>query len=176
MALCIMCNLELPHVNILSKVDQFETIYNTSSPFPLDFYTNIDDINMLIDYIDPSNNLNTTYIDEGIKSQDEENCEDDYELCEEIDSKGNRYLINKPIKKKYIKEEYKKINKLATGLKNISQSMCEILSNYSLVNFLPLAIEDKERMQVVSKCIDKASGYIYSSRDLNRIQNIINQT
>jgi len=40
--------------------------------------------------------------------------------------------------------------------------LCEILEDYSIVNFAPLAVEDVESMTYVIKLADKANGYAYS--------------
>jgi len=49
--------------------------------------------------------------------------------------------------------KYKALNTALTGL----------VSNYSLVNFLPLTVRSKERMLAVSQAVDKANGYIFGS-------------
>jgi len=49
--------------------------------------------------------------------------------------------------------KYKQLNTAMTGL----------VSDYSLVNFLPVTVKSKERMLVASQTIDKANGYVFGS-------------
>ncbi len=51
MSLSIMCHLELPHVNVLSKVDLVPTFGKL--PFRLDYYTEVMDLGRLVRRIDP---------------------------------------------------------------------------------------------------------------------------
>ena len=39
--------------------------------------------------------------------------------------------------------------------------MCELVSEFGLVSFLTLAIEDKESVLNVLRAVDKANGYVY---------------
>ena len=45
-------------------------------------------------------------------------------------------------------KKYKLLNEALTGL----------ISDYSLVNFVPITVKEKERLLVASKVIDKANG------------------
>jgi len=49
--------------------------------------------------------------------------------------------------------KYKQLNTALTGL----------VSDYSLVNFLPVTVKSKERMLIASQTIDKANGYVFGS-------------
>jgi len=49
--------------------------------------------------------------------------------------------------------KYKQLNTALTGL----------VSDYSLVNFLPVTVKSKERMLTASQTIDKANGYVFGS-------------
>ena len=43
--------------------------------------------------------------------------------------------------------------------------MTGLVSDYSLVNFMPLTVKSKEMMIAVSKAIDKANGYCFTSAE-----------
>ena len=45
-------------------------------------------------------------------------------------------------------KKYKLLNEALTGL----------ISNYSIVNFVPITVKEKERLLAASKVIDKANG------------------
>ena len=55
----------------------------------------------------------------------------------------------------FILAKFKKLNEAMTGL----------VSDYSLVNFMPLTVKSKEMMIAVSKAIDKANGYCFTSAE-----------
>lgn len=104
LALGAMLHLELPHVNVLSKVDLVES-YGLL-PFNLDFYTEATDLSHLVDAMGS-------------------------------DRFSQRY------------------RKLSAGL-------CEVVEDFGLVRFLPLAIEDRASVARVLEDVDKANGCAFS--------------
>ena len=57
------------------------------------------------------------------------------------------YLVDTPPEDNFTKK-YKLLNEALTGL----------VSDYSLVNFVPITVKKKERLLAASKVIDKANG------------------
>eukprot|EP00884_Botryococcus_braunii_P007118 jgi/Botrbrau1/16407/Bobra.0142s0007.1 len=106
LSLQTMLHLELPQVNILSKVDLLQH-YGTLA-FDLDFYLQVQDLSYLAD------------------------------LAKEQGLDG-----------KYVK---------------LTRLLAEVAEDFSLVQFIPLAIEDKEAMEKVVRLIDKATGYVYTGK------------
>lgn len=51
--------------------------------------------------------------------------------------------------------------------------LCDIMEDYSIVRFAPLAVEDVESMTYVIKLIDKANGYAYSGSMKGRRSHIM---
>jgi len=107
LSLSMMMRLELPHVNILSKIDLLprygELKYN------LDFYTEVHDLEYLLLHLDES-----------------------------------RWSA-----------KYKKLNEAISG----------VVTNYSLVSFTTLDIQDKHSVYTVLKIVDKSNGYIHLSKE-----------
>lgn len=104
LSLSTMLHLELPHVNLLSKIDLIEQYGKLQ--FNLDFYTEVQDLSYLV-----------------------------------------QAMGNDAFSKRYRK---------------LSQGLCEVVEDYGLLNFTPLAIEDKESVQHVLSLIDKANGHVFA--------------
>ncbi len=139
LSLSAMTRLELPHVNVLSKVDLIEkygalgkrfltrlhnqikisSYLKQSIAFNLDFYTEVLDLRHLLEQL------------EG----------EEQELEVSIGTKRNHRL----------KERFAKMNSV----------LIDVIEDYSLVNFVPLNIEDAETMKRVVAVIDKANGYLF---------------
>jgi len=110
-----MLQIELPHVNILSKMDLIQQYGKLA--FNLDFYTDV---------------LDLSY------------------LCETLDSD-------------IILKKYKRLN----------EKICDVVSDYSLLSFVPLNIQLRSNIIRCIQCVDRANGYIYGSLDDTEMMNSI---
>jgi len=110
--LSTMVMLEMPQVNVLSKVDMIEAYGNLD--FALDFYT---------DVLDPSRLLPRLQAQAG---------EDEF---------GRQHA-------------------------KLNARICELVDDFSLVNFATLNISDKDSVSRVLASIDKANGYVFGSSEL----------
>lgn len=106
-SLSTMLQIELPHVNILSKVDLIEKFGKLQ--YNLDFYTEVLDMSYLLDHMD-----------------------------------GDPFF-----------DKFYRLNKAIVG----------VIEDYSLVNFTPLNIQDRESMLHAVRLIDKATGYIFGGTE-----------
>lgn len=52
----------------------------------------------------------------------------------------------------------------AKKYKKLNAALTDLIQGYSLVTFVPLAINDKERMMNVKNQVDKANGFCYGSQ------------
>ena len=52
---------------------------------------------------------------------------------------------------------------VSAKFKKLNEAMTGLVSDYSLVNFLPLTVKSKEMMLSVKDTIDKANGYCFAS-------------
>jgi len=114
-SLSTMLQIELPHVNVLSKVDLVEKYGKLQ--FNLDYYTEVLDLEYLLDCF-PEDNFT---------------------------------------------KKYRALNEALTGL----------ITDYSLVNFMPMTIKSKERMLAVSQQIDKANGYVFGVGEERNVRNMM---
>ena len=115
MSLCSFTNcsqIELPHVNVLSKADLVEKYGKLD--FNIDFYTEVMDLEYLLDR-----------------------------------------MSDDPFTAKF---------------KKLNAAMSELVTNYSLVHFLPCSVKSKEAMLSLKNAVDKANGYCFSSVEESKLQ------
>ncbi|KAL3617859.1 GPN-loop GTPase qqt1 [Castilleja foliolosa] len=112
LSLSTMLHMELPHVNVLSKIDLIENYGKLD--FNLDFYTDVLDLSYLQHHLD----------------------------------QDPRYARHR----------------------KLTKELCEVIENYSLVNFTTLDIQDKESVGSLVKLIDKTNGYIFAGIDASAVE------
>lgn len=156
-----MMRLELPCVNVLSKMDLLQDSnlgstgnadnktesgddddsdfgyddYDTSPmPFNLEFFTQCHDLHRLVDYLD-SNPL------EFMGEQNNEEYMDDPE---------------------YIAAQQKtRTSKFSRKYRKLHHELCDVVEDFGLLSFLPLAIQDAESVGRVVARVDKCNGYVF---------------
>ncbi|KMZ67714.1 GPN-loop GTPase [Zostera marina] len=104
LSLTTMIHLELPHINVLSKIDLIESYGKLA--YNLEFYTDVQDLSYL-----------------------------QYQLDQDPRS-----------------AKYRKLTK----------ELCNVIEDFSLVNFSTLDIQDRESVGNLVKLIDKTNGYIFA--------------
>ena len=156
-----MMRLELPCVNLLSKMDllQDTTLSNNTDgtdnktesdddsdfgyddydgspmPFNLEFFTQCHDLHRLVDYLD-SNPMDFM--------SGEQNNEEYMEDPEYIAAQQKTRTSN-------FSRKYRKLH----------QELCDVVEDFGLLSFLPLAIQDAESVGRVVARIDKCNGYVF---------------
>lgn len=141
----VMLKLELPTVNVLSKVDLLAN-YGPLS-FSLDFFTDCQDLGRLVPYLQQQGDfdLNDNKDDLTINNQ-QYHCEDDY--ADDPD-----YQIARKIKSSSpFFQKHKRLHK----------AMAEVVEEFGLISFLPLDISSAESVGRVLAKIDKCNGYIFT--------------
>lgn len=111
LALRSMLMMDLPHINVFSKIDMLKSYGEL--PFRLDYYTEVQDL----DYLEPY-----------------------------IEKEGSSVLG-----KKYSK---------------LTETIKELVSDFNLVSFEVLSVDDKESMINLQGVIDKANGYIFGASEV----------
>ncbi|ONI33410.1 hypothetical protein PRUPE_1G422300 [Prunus persica] len=112
LSLSTMLHMELPHINVLSKIDLIESYGKLA--FNLDFYTDVENLSYL-----------------------------QYSLDQDPRS-----------------AKYRKLTK----------EICDVVEDYSLVNFATLDIQDKESVGNLVKLIDKSNGYIFAGIEASAVE------
>ncbi|KAJ0409508.1 hypothetical protein ATCC90586_009048 [Pythium insidiosum] len=141
LSLSSMVRLELPHVNVLSKIDLMQQYGRLA--FNLEFYTDVLDLRYLLDRLDQS------HLPQQAGSDDE-------------DENGNMRLD--------VDDEEPSArapSALAAKFRRMNEALIDVVEDFSLVSFLPLQIEDGECLQRVIQAIDKANGFVFTSVDWN---------
>uniref|UniRef100_A0A453FDT5 Uncharacterized protein n=1 Tax=Aegilops tauschii subsp. strangulata TaxID=200361 RepID=A0A453FDT5_AEGTS len=54
--------------------------------------------------------------------------------------------------------------------RKLTKELCDVIDDFSLVNFSTLDIQDKESVGNLVKLIDKSNGYIFSSIDSSAVE------
>eukprot|EP00879_Flechtneria_rotunda_P006034 GHRR01006346.1.p1 GENE.GHRR01006346.1~~GHRR01006346.1.p1 ORF type:complete len:334 (+),score=112.45 GHRR01006346.1:132-1133(+) len=114
LALSVTLHLEMPQVNVLSKIDLL-TQYGELA-FNLDYYTEVQDLRYL------------------------------------LGSMGERGFSRR--------------------FRKLSASLCELVEDYGLVSFTPLAIQDRASVERLINLVDKANGAIYAALDKQKPEDI----
>lgn len=155
LALRAMLTLELPHVNVLSKVDLLGQSYISRSKRSLDRYDSHSD-----DRDHDSNQDSDQDIDWNSSSGAGMGLESDLAFNLDFytqvqDLSYLRDLLSQPSGPGSTRrnEKYGKLN----------QAICEIVEDFGLVSFETLAVEDRRSMFRLLQVLDKAVGYIYVS-------------
>nr|POF15131.1 gpn-loop gtpase 2 [Quercus suber] len=112
LTLSTMLHLELPHINVLSKIDLIENYGKLA--FNLDFYTDVEDLSYLQHHLDQ-------------------------------DPRSVKY-------------------------RKLTKELCDVIEDFSLVNFSTLDIQDKESVGNLVKLIDKTNGYIFSGIEASAVE------
>jgi hypothetical protein len=134
-----MVRLELPHVNILSKIDLIESYGRLA--FDLNFYTDVVEVRNLLPY------LEARPMDPRKKDKEEEEMEEEEEEEEEGGREGGRGGM--------FARRYHKLN----------EAMCELIEDFSLVAFHPLNIQDGDCLARVLAVVDKCNGYLLGAEE-----------
>mmetsp|Transcript_12401 Transcript_12401/g.20336 ORF Transcript_12401/g.20336 Transcript_12401/m.20336 type:complete len:465 (-) Transcript_12401:492-1886(-) len=158
-----MMRLELPCVNLLSKMDLLQDTTLSSNtdgadnknesdddddsdfgyddydrspmPFNLEFFTQCHDLHRLVDYLD-SNPMEFM----GGQQNDEEYMEDPEYIAAQQKTRTSNFS-----------RKYRKLH----------QELCEVVEDFGLLSFLPLAIQDAESVGRVVARVDKCNGYVF---------------
>ena len=169
---CSMLRMELPCVNVLSKMDLLsssslgmmsterqqrmsdqdsdddyaeEGVVGANMPFNLDFFAQCHDLHRLVDYLD-SNPIDTIHYNSNIEEDEEEYLNDpEYQKARDKTRNSNFY------------KKYRKLH----------HELCDLVEDYGLLSFLPLSIQDAESVGRVLARIDKCNGYVFV-RDINK--------
>mmetsp|Transcript_31873 Transcript_31873/g.90534 ORF Transcript_31873/g.90534 Transcript_31873/m.90534 type:complete len:298 (-) Transcript_31873:42-935(-) len=108
LSLSTMLHLELPHINVMSKLDLIESYGEL--PLPLEFFTEVQDLSYLVDQMVATSTSSA----------------------------------------------------FAMRHKKLTAAICEVVEDFGLVHFMPLAIEDKDLAMRVLTEVDKANGYAFA--------------
>ena len=135
LALRSMLQMDLPHLNVLTKIDNLANYPNL--PFNLDFYTEVHSLSYLLPHLaaeQTSRSISTPA--ESISKETNNNV-------------GGGVSDDVPTSK----------------FAALNQAIIDLVEDYSLVGFETLAVEDKKSMMILLRAIDRAGGYAFGSAE-----------
>ena len=138
LSLKTMMQLELPHINVLSKVDLMESYGKLGEQFL------VVSISCINDMKDPRIVLNATRIPFPALSLDFYTEVQDLSYLLEA-------LNTSPSTARYA---------------SLNAALCELVEDFSLVGFYTLCIEDKDSVIHLARAIDKTNGYIFGGLEV----------
>jgi len=141
-----MMRMALPHVNVLTKIDLLP-LYGPM-PFKLNFFTEMVDLMPLVRYLDePFGALREDLDFEGVGDVDEGEDEDEDE------------------------DEVKKTKKIGGGgglkakFREMNTALCELVTDFGLISFLPMNVQDAATVGRVLAAVDRANGYSFAASE-----------
>jgi len=143
-SLTTMLKLELPHVNVLSKVDLIEQYGEL--PFSLEYFTEVLDLSYLCDTLDQSMAAGPPGAAPAPAAAPAAAA-----------AAGGGGGAGAGGASRSASSKYGKLNR----------AMAELVEDFSLVGFVTCAVEDKESMAGVLRVIDKANGYCFGDAPLH---------
>ena len=136
-----MLRLELPAVNVLSKIDLLSGYGEGSIPFNLDYFTDCHELDRLLPFLEGLGDLNNgSALDDEVEQRIMD--DEDYRKAR-AKTRSSRF--------------YKKHHKL-------HRELCEVIDDYSLLSYVPLAINDAVSVGRLVARIDKCNGYVFTGR------------
>jgi len=148
-----MLRLALPHVSVLTKIDLLP-LYGPM-PFKLNFFTELSDLTPLVRYLDEPfgpDRVAAEADDEAVvcPSDDDDNDDDDDEGNPTTSTSANINRQSAPKKRFHA----------------MSAALCELVSDFGLVSFLPMNIQDASTVARVLAAVDRANGYSFAASEL----------
>lgn len=168
LSICSQIHLELPHVNVFSKIDLLKYFKNDLT-FPLSFYAEAQNLNQLMLFLQYQNESSDS---EEISDTEKENKENNQQKVTEKEKNEKREMtqthnegnisekISDGINEIVPKKNYRKLSKRYLKL---NEYICETIEDYNLINFALLDIQDKYSVLKLLKIIDGANGFRFSS-------------
>jgi GTPase SAR1 family protein len=137
-----MLRLELPTVNVLSKIDLLANY--GPLPLSLDFFTECHELERLLPFLRGGSNLD----------EEEGNVDDgEFDYTEDPDyQKARRVTRQSPFFRKHEK---------------LHQVLAEVVDDFGLMSFVPLDISSAESVGRVLARVDKCNGYVFKSEQAN---------
>eukprot|EP00752_Nemacystus_decipiens_P007325 g6554.t1 len=175
LSLMVMLRLELPHINVLSKVDLIEQM--GPLPFNLEFFTECQDMRQLLAYLDAPPDT-----DEALHGAGDDGEHDH----QSRDRSGGREAGPEGGSDRQDGVEADATGRVGCGggggaagggdgggrrrrrnerFHKLTEEICDVVDSYGLVCFYPLNIQDAETVGRVLSQIDKCNGYILGAHD-----------
>ncbi|ANQ07491.1 ATP binding protein [Plasmodium coatneyi] len=155
LSLCSQIHLELPHVNVFSKIDLLK-YFKDDLNFPLSYYVEAQNLEQLMLY--------ARYQNESSSDSDmgdaPRSCSNDPSYCA---GRPIKQVIEDEINSGNIKNAKKNYRRFSNKYLKLNEYICETVEDYNMINFALLDIQDKYSVLKLLKIIDGANGFRFSS-------------
>ncbi|KJP88627.1 hypothetical protein AK88_01707 [Plasmodium fragile] len=165
LSLCSQIHLELPHVNVFSKIDLLK-YFRDDLNFPLSYYVEAQNLQQLMLYARYQN-----------ESSSDSNCDSDADADADMGDAPRtplnnpshstqsaiKQVIQNEINIGNIKNVRKNFRRLSNKYLKLNEYICETVEDYNMINFALLDIQDKYSVLKLLKIIDGANGFRFSS-------------
>ena len=156
LSLSTMLQLELPHINVLSKIDNLER-YGTLA-FNGSFYSNAVELDRLVPYVGSQ------------PMREEEQEEEEEEEQQEQEQEQEEQAEQSKTREEAAREEQHTDTRAAgaLGLKRyqkLNGLMCDLVQQFSMVSFMTLNVMDPLSMQTLLKATDTAIAYVQKAKE-----------
>ncbi|SPJ10248.1 XPA binding protein 1, putative [Plasmodium sp. DRC-Itaito] len=169
LSLCSQIHLELPHVNVFSKIDLLK-YFKHDLKFPLSYYVEAQNLNQLILYETYKNysssedeNLSFNYNKNLNNKTTNTNVQNSNHNIMQKDNINYNETKQDPFLYDIIKNEKKNYKKYSNKFLKLNEYICETVEDYNLINFALLDIQDKFSVLKLLKIIDGANGFRFTS-------------
>ncbi|CAG9480542.1 XPA binding protein 1, putative [Plasmodium vivax] len=159
LSLCSQIHLELPHVNVFSKIDLLK-YFRDDLNFPLSYYVEAQNLEQLMLYARYQNESSSG--SEGVNMGDDSpsGSLNDRSSCAQS---AIKQAIRNDINSGRIKNVRKNYKKFSNKFLKLNEYICETVEDYNMINFALLDIQDKYSVLKLLKIIDGANGFRFSS-------------
>ena len=142
-----MLRLELPAVNVLSKIDMISQYGDL--PYNLDYFTECHELERLVPFLDGTGgNAGGGSGDQGGKNEDD----DDFDVPSWYDDPEYVRARSKTRRSRFFRKR-----------KRMHELLSEVVDDYGLLHYVPLDITDAASVGRVVAQVDRANGYVFVS-------------
>ncbi|CAA9987448.1 XPA binding protein 1, putative [Plasmodium knowlesi strain H] len=155
LSLCSQIHLELPHVNVFSKIDLLK-YFKDDLNFPLSYYVQAQNLEQLMLYARYQNESSS----DSEMGDSPKNSSNDKNHC----AQGSiKQVIQDEINTGNIRNARKNYRRFSNKYLKLNEYICETVEDYNIINFALLDIQDKYSVLKLLKIIDGANGFRFSS-------------
>ena len=170
-----MCRLELPHLNVFSKADTLQSMGDL--PLPLEYYTQLTDLNFLLQSMRDAETRETTAAVSGRRLQQQQSAQsadaegdgDDEEEWVEFETGADDGEEEEEEEEEAAAVEERDAAGASSSSARywrMSRLICELVDSYSLVSFSTLSIQDKDSALRLLRIIDTSNGYAFTNNNV----------
>ncbi|KAK8809815.1 hypothetical protein WA158_000758 [Blastocystis sp. Blastoise] len=167
LALSTMVNLEMPSLNILSKIDLVEKL--GKPVFDLEYYTSLHSLKALLPFLQGGSMESATQ--EELEEQRNREIETQKYFPDDAEFNDDDEFDDEAYYEQSLTEEEK--NSFSYKFRKLNRALCDLFDDFGFVSYLTLNINESESIARVVDQADKANGYSLLQYISNDPKNIL---